>query len=93
MAGETICIKIRKLIFFHVFDHLILLDFNDFLGGLMVVCSQLHILNDSLENIQELALMEMDKEKITASSYSADMDKMLIRKLEECVKHHICILK
>lgn len=59
----------------------------------MVVCSQLDILNDSLENIEELACMEMNRKSIPIQKNSNKFDKMLLKKLQECVQHHNCILE
>lgn len=59
----------------------------------MVVCSQLHILNDSLENIQELALLELKKVVVETKKDKDMLNEILIAKLQECIQHHRTILK
>lgn len=57
----------------------------------MVICSQLHILNDSLENIQDLAITEME-ERSNAQNIMMFSD-ILDQKLKECIQHHTSILE
>lgn len=59
----------------------------------MVICSQLHILNDSLENIYELALLEINDKPNTTVDTSERIDEILNKKLQECIQHHTCILE
>lgn len=65
-----------------------------FIGLIMVVCAQLHILNDSLLNMRERAEAELrDAGAKVDGRMTKELQDKMNEKLVECVIHHQCIIE
>lgn len=60
----------------------------------MVVCAQLHILNDSLLNMRKYAEDELrDAGKKVDRNMTNELQEKMNEKLLECIIHHQCIIE
>lgn len=67
-------------------------------GFLMVVCGQLNILNDTLAHIRDIAEFEMEQNNCVTKCYEKNrkrdiLQKIMNRKLIECIMHHRYIIE
>nr|QNH68037.1 odorant receptor 11 [Apriona germarii] len=63
-------------------------------GLIMVVCAQLHILNDSLLNMREQAEAELRNAGVKVyRRMTKELQDKMNEKLVECVIHHQCIME